>query len=269
MRKSRLISIADQAYKNMMGLPALEGEKMALEQFGNPMGRVTNFQGVVPEFGAQIDISVSKYLSGTVATKKSGIVLPVSLFGFNDYKANYAKNIGNYDLPANVRFVGIEVYPKITGVTVLAGAKIGDLVFHYEFDDSVDQADIYLVVSCKNVAMASLVEATGSDRFKMNLLRYSVPSATDLTQFSRQITPRKQSLFGRTTDDSLNPKSFKSKDQNQPDIIDIPYEYDITKQTSLNTEVTLDIPTMGADVPLTELFTWSIFVTVAETTTSI
>lgn len=266
MRKSRLIAVADQAYKNMMGLPALEGDRMALEQFGNPMGSVGPSGGVVPEFGAQIDINVRGHLLRGGALDLNVNKLPVPIFGYNDYKGNYAKNIGGVDLPANWEFKRVQVYPD-TALGSIPNAITGDLII--EYFNTVEAHTLFIIINCANVAYASLLDATGSDRFKTNLLRYSLPSAVNTTQFRQPIIPRKQSLFGRTTDDSLNPISFKSKDQNQADIIDIPYTYDITKQTSLNTFVNWSSPNAEGDPVSIDFFSWSIFVTVAEQTISI
>lgn len=205
-----------------------------------------------PKFKAQFDITFS-YLrvgAGNVANP----IMPVPLFGANDYNSQYARAFDGisalYTAPPLVH-----IYPDMGGVGVPGlVATAGDIVI--EFTKAVGSD--YLVIHCTSVAMASLVSATASDKFVTNLIRYALPSPVALAQFNQPIEYRKQGLFGKSLFDTLNPNSYKSPEQNQANIIDIPVSFKIDKETTIKTYYdTSNYAVIGTQ---TQIFAMSIFV---------
>ena len=107
-------------------------------------------------------------------------------------------------------------------------------------------------VNCSNVAYGTLLQSTQSDRFLMNLIRYTQNdvTATGLAQFNQKVGWYKQSLFGKFDSDTASPNSFKMPENLQNGIIDIPLVKAITKEALVGTYLLYTAVTIQ----------WSIFV---------
>lgn len=204
-----------------------------------------------PKFRAQFDITCQYLRTG--AGNVDNPILAVPLFGANDYNAQYPRAIAKSSGLSGDTV--IHVYPDMGGVGIAGlSAVAGDIVIEYVSTNGSH----FVVLHCTSVAMASLVAATASDRFITNLLRYSLPSTTNLNQFNEPLEFYKQGLFGKTLFDTMNPISYKNPDQNQANLIDIPASFLIDKETTLLTYIrTSNFSTIGVQ---TTIYSMSIFV---------
>lgn len=138
-------------------------------------------------------------------------------------------------------------------------AKIGDIVIAYLSDyrsepfgagDLVIKQVCEIVISCRDVQLATLTASTNSDTFAISGVRYSVDNILKIAQFENVIEVIYQSLFGKVTNDSINPLAQFTAQQYQTHIIDIPLVLKINKNVSLASMVNYDV----------EKFTWSLFI---------
>ena len=118
----------------------------------------------------------------------------------------------------------------------MADLKDGDLVI--PFTSALPGAGTTTlglrVVRCKETGFGSVLEALVEDTFTLNKIRYNIPDSAQIDQFAEDIGVFDLSLFGKFGSDSLNPNTFKDPDQQQTNIIDIPFGKKFTKNTALS-----------------------------------
>jgi hypothetical protein len=204
--------------------------------------------------GAYTNIAASA-LSATLKTQ-----LPVFLFGWNDFKAGYAKLRQNF--PVNVWAYG---RPGIFGkdsfsefgfdATVNGKLLAGDMVipFTSALPGAGTTSLALVVIRSTQVAYGTLLESLVSDKFVMNMIRYTLPdeTAASLAQYSNNVNLFKMSLFGKFDSDFVSPNSFKKPEQQQKNLIDIPLKRGIDKEKSMGFYLNYDVP---------GVVTWSTFV---------
>lgn len=227
-----------------------------------------------PSFVAQFDITVllkfftvaagvyTQVTSAAVVAAQPTLSqkLPAFVFGNLDFGSGYATL--RQRLPVNVWAYDA---PFIFGVNGANGTTFGNL-------DAIIKAQLQqgdfvqplwatlgavnyvacVIVRCGSVGYGSLLSANNSDAFRINMVRYNVPStsATDLAQYGNKLFTYRQSLFGKAENDSISPTSFKQPDQMQANIIDVPVKVVVDKEQSLSTYVNIDVAS----------FEWNIFV---------
>lgn len=245
-------------------------------QYTKGIGAAVAPQKFNPEFVSQFDINITKhyYYSGTPTTELPAASLPenlkvdtfFALFGISDFKSGYV-NAGNLAPVSNWDYLGAKIIdqtavgffaPSFTGVfnlynTVVpysiafGNAKKGDVIFMYSWYDAI-AGEVYLceiVIDCKSVSYGTLIESTFSDTFKINNIRYKVPTGEE-SQFEKQLKITRQSLFGKLSTDEVSPASYQQVQNFQQSILDIPIIKGVDKETSfasymdyLNTEILL------------------------------
>lgn len=231
-------------------------------QVGNP-GFVAQFDlQVTPKFftvsggGAYTNITPAALLAAqpTLATK-----FPAFLFGNMDKAGGFA--LLRQQFPVAVWAYGTPfIYGADSGAgtsfgvldaTVVAFLTIGDLVIPFTAVLGGVNYACFMIINCVQSAYGSMVDALSSDLFRMNMVRYNVPSngATDLAQYIQNIIILKQSIFGKFDQDKISPNSFKVPEQQQDNIIDVPIKQDFNKQVALATYVNYNTS-----------FTWNVFV---------
>ena len=222
-----------------------------------------------PPFKAEITLQVfvryySQAVVGTpvVAVPAAGqqTNLPLYLFGNTDAAANYAR--GRQLVPggggwtyadmAVIRvgsgIVGYQPLPHaaasvdyISGTIFNNLAQNGDYLFIIPMAGFVAGAAATthaaeILVRCPNVPYATFLESLNSDRITLNMIRYVVPAAA-VAQLGQQITFIKQSLFGKTSTDTLDPQTFVTPGTFQPQIADIPITTEVDKNFIAATEI--------------------------------
>ncbi len=234
---------------------------------------VTVGQGLYnPPFKAQIQTSILKLYftessdvytavapASIVASLKTS--LPAFLFSNSDYAAGFAKLQGQYSLGSFWQYGDPFIYGRdypvtafgVLDATVIAQLRKGDLVFPFTAVTSGPVNTLALViVRTSDVPYATLLDATNSNRFDINLIRYTVTAGQE-TQFANAILCAKETMFGKFTSDPINPEAFKNPEQDQDNIIDIDVSFAVDKESGLSTFVNFDILTMR----------WNIFISSA------
>jgi len=218
-----------------------------------------------PAFKAEISLQVFiRYFTDAVANTPGTpaaagappaaqlVNLPIYLFGNIDYVANYARarqlvpaiagwnnaamamvRIGDGVAYEYIQRGAVAPLPYPLGSVWFNNTLPGDLLFMYPMDLFVAAAvatswRAEIIVRCPNVPYTSLLAALASDTFAINMIRYVVPAAT-IAQLGEQITLIRNSLFGKTSTDTLDPQTFITPGTFQPQIADIPINLPMDK----------------------------------------
>lgn len=220
-----------------------------------------------PPFKAQFDLDIQLLYFTEAAGVYTAIasggldgslqnLLPVFLFGTADFAGGYKNLIQKF--PVNGWTYG---RPFIFGADEPDAAydanvtnllQRGDLVIPFTATVGPTNFVGLVRVRCKSVAYGTLLDASGSDRFVINMLRYVVDQ-TATSQYSEQINIVTQSLFGKGAEDFVSPNSYKIPEQFQNGIVDIRIRVPVDKHKSLASYVEYDATDNSP-------ITWSIFV---------
>lgn len=222
-----------------------------------------------PSFKAEITLQVfvryySQAVVGTpvVAVPAAGqqTNLPLYLFGHTDLDSGYARarqlmpggggwtyadmsvikvgdgRCGYFPLPHAAASV-----ENISGTIFNNLAQNGDILFMIPMAGYVAGAAgtthcAEILVRCPNVPYATFLSSLSSDLITLNMIRYVVPAAA-VAQLGQQITFIKQSLFGKTATDTLDPQTFITPGTFQPQIADIPITVPIDKNFVAATQI--------------------------------
>jgi len=228
-----------------------------------------------PPFKAEVSLTINvRYYSqavvGTpVAVAAAAIpaaqqtTLPVYLFGNSDFASNYARSrqlvpggggwayadmkmiiggkgeVGIHPLPhaaASVEYQSGTVFNNLLGN--------GDVLFCIPmllFVAGVAATTIVaeIQVTCANVPYTTLIDSLSSDLITLNMIRYTV-GALLVAQLTNQITLIRQSLFGKTNTDTLDPNTYITGGTFNPNIADIPLTLPIDKNLVLGTVINFD-----------------------------
>ncbi len=242
---------------------------------------VTVGQGLYnPAFKAQIQINVlklyfTKATAGAVYTVKLPanldatlkVSLPVFLFSNSDFSSGFTKLKGQFPI-ANWVYRAPFIYNKVTqpgtdafavgaafDANVKAQLKDGDLVMPFTAVTAVvgEEHNLALIiVRTSDVPYGNLLDATNSNTFVMNMIRYTVLAGQE-TQFANAILASDLTMFGKFSSDPINPESYKSANQEQNNIIEIDIEFNINKQKGLATLTNFDVVD----------FRWNLFISSA------
>jgi hypothetical protein len=153
--------------------------------------------GASSEFDITITRATATVLSGGVAA-----ILPVPIFGIDDFYANYNQVLNT--LPVGV---------SISNVAFNAG----NLAISYTDGTHTD----IVTVSCTQYPYASFINALSTNQFTIGALRYTVFDTTQLTQYNNQFAIVKRGMFGTDFRDRINVLSYKKPEQFQNGIVDI------------------------------------------------
>jgi hypothetical protein len=187
-------------------------------------------------------------------------LLPLYLFGNCDYAANYARARqlvpgGGGWTYADMRLIAVgcgdvdyKPLPHAAAAVDYASGTIfnnlaqnGDLLFMIPMAGFVAGAaattvTAEILVRCPNVPYTNFLAALNSDMITLNMIRYVVPAAA-VAQLGQQVTFIKQSLFGKTATDTLDPQTFVTPGTFQPQIADIPITVPIDKNFIAATQI--------------------------------
>lgn len=105
------------------------------------------------------------------------------------------------------------------------------------------------IVRANDIAYASLLDATNSNTFTINLVRFKVATGQE-TQFQNSVVIANETMFGKVTTDPVNPESFQSPQDQQPNILDMDVVIDINKQKGLASAANYDVLSL----------TWNLFI---------
>lgn len=214
-----------------------------------------------PEFDAQFNINLSLFYFTVAANVYTQITaaallaaqptlatkLPIFFLGQADYQAGFLKAqsqfplaVWAYDPPfiyGNNGYNSASTRLGAIDATARALLNFGDLVQPFFANLAAVNYIAFSVVSCTDVGYGTLLAATNSDRFMINMLRYiqNDTSVTGLNQFAQKVIWFRQSLFGQFNSDSGGPNAFKMPENLQTGIIDIPIIKPVTKESMIAT----------------------------------
>lgn len=216
--------------------------------------------GGVAQFSAQFDLSilVNFYtLSGGSYTKIAPAALdatlqnqlPVFLFGYTDFAAGYAKHKQEFSLNSNWNYGRPGIFGKddfselAFDNAVLADLRLGDMVQVFTSPQpGAGTTTLALVITrCNSIGFGSLLQSISSDTFLINNIRYVIPDATKIAQYSQQISFNNLSLFGKFNKDFISPQSYKKPNQFQENIVDVTFKYQINKDNSFSMFLNYDV----------------------------
>lgn len=184
--------------------------------------------------------------------------LPLVVFGNGDFAAGYRKAFSQMPLNGwsyanNAPFIAGRDVARCSfsdlSTAVVAQFQRGDMVIPVTAIDAATNCVALVVVNCSQAAYATLLDSINSDTFLINKIRYIVPD-TLLPQFDNAVNIDMQSLFGKYIHNDVSPTSFKSPQQFQNGIIDIPVLKNVDKNTFLWTYLDYNLTSMQ----------WSVFV---------
>jgi hypothetical protein len=241
-----------------------------------------------PAFKAEITLQVfvRYYSQAAVGTPVAAVPaagqqtnLPLYLFGNTDLGSSYARSRqlvpggGGWTyadmalIPVGNGQVGYQPLPHAAAsVEYISGTIFNNLALNGDLLFLVPMAGFAagvagtthtaeILVRCPNVGYNTLLKALASDTIIINMIRYVVPAAA-VAQLAQQVTLIKQSLFGKTATDTLDPQTFITPGTFQPQIADMPITVTVDKNFAFATQIVYT-----AVVPIQ--FTWTL--TVAET----
>jgi hypothetical protein len=198
--------------------------------------------------GAYTEITAAALLAAQPTLANAA---PIFLYGNIDSQAGYAQF--NSQLPVSVWTVnpfvvyGVASRPgDFNGVwdaTVRAKLRNGDVVFVYTATlGGVDYTRI-IVVRVPNTGYAGLLGSTNSNLFGINMIRCVAADSTaaQLAQFANPFTAGDLTMFGKFSKDTIDPEIYKNPEQQQANIIDIYYDFRVSKQKGLGLYMNYDV----------------------------
>jgi len=185
-------------------------------------------------------------LAATLKTK-----LPYFLFGQGDFESGFALLQQNF--PVSIWAYGDPVvYGKDvprdafgnwdSNVTSLL--QKGDIIQPFTAVTSGPVNTLALVVMrSSDVPLATLVQATASNLFKINMVRITLQdeTATNLAQLRNPMVVATETMFGKFSKDTINPNSFKNPEQNQANIVDVLVKIEIFKEKAIAQYINYDV----------------------------
>lgn len=219
-----------------------------------------------PGFIAQFDIlAIPKYFTVAAgvytATTAAAVAaaqptlatqLPVFLFGNSDKASGFKKMRQQFPLSGwsyDTPFIygadsGAGTIFGVLDATARAQLQVGDLVLPVTAVLGGVNYAAFTVIRCTQTGYGSLLDATNSDAFTMNMVRYILAdeTAASLNQYANQLQPFNLSIFGKFSSDQTSPNSYKIPEQQQKNIIDVPLVFDVDKQSSIGLYMNYDLP---------------------------
>jgi hypothetical protein len=250
------------------GVNNAEGDAVVVQEVSNvpvvSQSKLVNVgQGAYnPPFKAQFQVSVIPLYFTELADVYTSIAagalnaqlrvaLPFFLFGNIDFDSGYPLLKGQFPLSGGWAYNPPVVYGKTVtpaaafgpwDATVTAQLRDGDLVFPYTATVGGTNYMALKIVRTADVPFATLLGATSSNLFGINMIRYVVATngAADLAQYANPIVCGDETMFGKFEKDTVNPEAFKNPEQQQDNIIDIDFLFRVSKQKSLSSYFNYD-----------------------------
>lgn len=200
----------------------------------------------VPISKALFDINIfrSRVVNADLSNVGSNTnTLPVILFGASQVNSQYVDILNNNSGLTFVGVIGGDIYiPAVTATPIAYNAPIlrppaNAKRFIYLVSNGDPPTFVYVDVTCSQVSYPSLLKATESDIFRINYLKYFLPSGTVNTQFGRSFTYVEKSLFGKKGDDTIPVLSNVKATDFRDNLIELPLSLWVDKTKALRLEV--------------------------------
>lgn len=165
--------------------------------------------------------------------------LPFVLFGRTSLKNYYKNQIVNPLLPSGVTY---------TNLSVAAFATSEKVIFEYTAGAAVDTVEVTLQNS--NITYPELLEALYTNMFEIGKIRHVISNTTTgaaLNQQNLGLFFFKNTMFGKTESNTLNPIDYKNPQQQQAGIIDIPETFRVDQERGIAGGI---VPVVGQTLTL-------------------
>jgi hypothetical protein len=149
-----------------------------------------------------------------------------------------ATNLINYSLPVPL-FGTVERYERWasalapllpTNVVISTFASAGKS-FVITFKDLTTLAEDSVFIDCSTIGYDAMLAALTTDTMQIRKIRYTISDVSKQEQFNEPINFFQKSLFGRGTNDSLTPDTYRVPSQNQNNLVDIDTTFTVDKDT--------------------------------------
>jgi len=248
-------------------LQATKSADVPLENIRKSLGAVSHMVGN-PLSKTEITLNISIYFFNNVGAIVAPAALPVVLqtslpvyfFGLTDYYGGFNKlrNI----IPTNPGWFFITAPPigfVATGIVnynaipmwpaALPFVRPGDLIIQYADNLVGFNWTAMIVIRCQNVAYGTFLNSFVSDLITLDTIRYIVPLA-NINQFINPVIFGYQTLFGKVSSDSIDPRLYITNKDFQQQIADLPINLPIDKNLMIGLQMDIFCPT----------FSWVLFV---------
>jgi hypothetical protein len=194
------------------GVKQLQGAIRASN--GVPSGAAGEMRSV-----AQLSINI-KRVTNTISEN-----LPFVIFGRTSLKNYYKNQIVNPLLPSGVTY---------SNLSVAAFATSDKVIFTYTQALNTDTVEVTLQNS--NITYPELLEALYTNMFEIGKIRHVISDTTTgaaLAQQNLGLFFFKNTMFGKTESNTLNPVDYKNPQQQQAGIIDIPETFRVDQERGI------------------------------------
>lgn len=191
------------------------------QQFVDRFGKLEHAGGVsIPSktvepsggFDAQFDIVITRNTANITQD------LDVAILGFTEILSGYRGFIN----------------PVTGGTVAVTGGIYNTLPDRYRFTHTLGLNTDTIDVTSPTHPYPSLIQSSGFDVYRINNIRYSVSdNAIADAQFNNQFLFRKRSIFGLEKSNPVSPVSFRDPMNNLNNIIDIPVNVTLDKETCI------------------------------------
>jgi hypothetical protein len=198
--------------KYVSGVKQLQGAIRASN--GVPSGAAGEMRSV-----AQLSINI-KRVTNTISEN-----LPFVIFGRTSLKNYYKNQIVNPLLPSGVTY---------SNLSVAAFATSDKVIFTYTQALNTDTVEVTLQNS--NITYPELLEALYTNMFEIGKIRHVISDTTTgaaLAQQNLGLFFFKNTMFGKTESNTLNPVDYKNPQQQQAGIIDIPETFRVDQERGI------------------------------------
>jgi hypothetical protein len=238
-----------------------------LKNIKNSLGSLRYVKGN-PLFKSEINISIQTIYLDSIGL--GNIILPAALppalqvsspvliLGLTDYYGGFNKSFTilpflpawglaiGLAIPCGIVGYNFDQFPPIVGFNLINFER-GDLVFAYQaFVAGVTYSKV-IIVRSSSVSFGTFLNSFVSDLITVNLIRLVVPIA-NINQFINPLVFGYQTLFGKLSTDTVDPRTYIIPSDFQQQIADIPITFPVDKNLILGWQMNFDCQQMNVQL---------------------
>jgi len=247
-------------------LQATKSVDIPLENIRKSLGAVSHMVGN-PLSKTEITLNVQSFLYTNAGVPIAPAALPaafqnsipVYIFGLTDFYGGYLKSQNLIPIrplwglvnPLGQQTAYIYNYGNILPLggafDLLIQPQSGDMLLFY--GNAGLNVNACIRIRCQNVAYGTFLNSFVSDLITIETIRYIVPLA-NINQFINPVIFVYQTLFGKTSSDTIDPRLYITNKDFQQQIADLPINLPIDKNLMIGLQMDVFCPT----------FSWVLFV---------
>jgi len=234
MKQHEKILFEKLQHNNLSGDVPLKNIRNALGSVAHAVGNPLSKTEIVLQFTTFFQDNLGNPILPAALPVALQTAIPFFIFGLTDFyggylKANQIVHTGGGWQQANVLngfgIYNLDVFGVVgVGFNVVAGDFINTFIpINPAFNIAATTC-----IHCNNIAYGTFLNSFVSDLITIDLIRYIVPIA-NINQFINPIIFGIQSLFGKTSSDSIDPRMYITSKDFQQQRADIPINLPIDK----------------------------------------